>query len=77
MLRRAAKRAGVEERVNPHSFRHAFGVSYVIAGGGIRDLQQIMGHAQVTTTEMYTHLTEDQLAGMHAKFSPMANLRKR
>ena len=77
MIRRVAVRARVEDRVNPHSFRHAFGVNYLVAGGGIRDLQQIMGHAQVTTTEVYTHLTEDRLAEMHAKFSPMSTLRRR
>jgi len=70
ILKRSAIRASVTDRVNPHGFRHGFGVGYVMRGGDIRSLQQIMGHAAVTTTEMYTHMTEDQLASMHTKFSP-------
>lgn len=70
MLVRIGNRAGIKRRVNPHSFRHGFGVGYLVRGGDIRSLQQMMGHSQLKTTEGYTHLSEENLAAMHAKFSP-------
>ncbi len=50
MLRRLAKRAGVEERVNPHAFRHGFAREYLKNGGDLASVSNLLGHSQITLT---------------------------
>ncbi len=60
-LQTAAKKAGISKRVHPHLFRHSFGAALVNSGADIRVIQELFGHAELTTTQLYT-----QVAG-HAK----------
>lgn len=75
-LRYLARRAGVTGRVNPHSFRHAFAREYILAGGDLATLSRLLGHRQVSTTVgYYTLFTNDEIASMHEKYSPMNRLK--
>jgi len=66
ILRRLGKEAGVSGPVNPHSFRHRFGVNFMLAGGDSGVLQQIMGHSDVETTiSRYGQFDDRQLAAAH------------
>lgn len=75
IIRAIARRAGVEGRVNPHSFRHAFAREYILNGGDLATLSRLMGHRQVSTTVgFYAVFTNDELAQRHEQFSPMKEL---
>lgn len=75
IIRGMAVEAGVEGRVNPHSFRHAFAREYILNGGDLATLSRLMGHRQVSTTVgYYAIFTSDELARQHQQFSPMSRL---
>jgi len=67
-VREAAKRAGVTKRVTPHAFRHAFATHLLEAGYDIRTVQELLGHKNVRTTMIYTHVMN---AGPFAVHSPL------
>ena len=54
-LRKAVREAGIAKRLTAHSFRHGFATAYLLAGGNLRELQRLMGHADMETTERYLH----------------------
>lgn len=58
-------------KLGGHRLRHAFGKGYLVSGGDLRSLQQIMGHANITTTEKYAALTLDDTIKKHHQFSPL------
>jgi len=60
-LRVAVKRAGVPKRVTAHTFRHGFATCYLLAGGNMRELQRLMGHRHMETTEIYLHCLPVQM----------------
>ncbi|MFQ6048929.1 MAG: tyrosine recombinase, partial [Phycisphaerae bacterium] len=67
---RSARRAGIQARVSPHTLRHCFG-SHLLAGGAdLRIVQELLGHASVTTTQIYTHVDRQRLRSIHARFHP-------
>lgn len=68
ILHWACKRAGIERRINPHLFRHAFGVHMTAAGVGLRALQEIMGHSTPVVTERYTQVVAETLLKEMEKF---------
>jgi integrase/recombinase XerD len=75
IIRKLANEAGVEGRVNPHSFRHAFAREYILNGGDLATLSRLMGHRQVSTTVgYYAIFTNDELAQQHQQFSPMSRM---
>jgi|LGOV01.1.fsa_nt_gb site-specific recombinase XerD len=65
----ASKRAGITRHINPHLFRHAFGVHTTESGVNLRQLQQVMGHSSSTTTELYSRLAAEALKKELGKFS--------
>lgn len=66
------RRAGIRApKLGPHRIRHAFGKGYVVNGGDTLSLQQIMGHASITTTEKYAALTLNDTIEKHHRFSPL------
>ena len=76
ILKRLKKRAGVNGRVNPHSFRHGFARQYLANGGDLATLSQIMGHSDVSVTVgSYAIFKDRELAAMHKKYSPMREKR--
>ena len=75
MLRRRQKEAGVSGPCNPHAFRHGFAVAYLDNGGSIHNLQRLMGHATLRSTEVYLQSTDKRVRADHAKASPGDHLR--
>jgi site-specific recombinase XerD len=63
-----AKKAGIAKRVHPHQLRHSFATDLLVNGADIRSVQELLGHANISTTQVYTHLTNKELREVHAAF---------
>ncbi|WP_418407853.1 site-specific tyrosine recombinase XerD [Alistipes sp.] len=61
ILKRAVQRAGIDKRISPHTFRHSFATHLLEGGASIRQVQEMLGHESILTTEIYTHLDSDHL----------------
>lgn len=63
-----ARNAGIAERVHPHELRHSFATDLLVNGADLRSVQELLGHANVATTQVYTHLTNKELKEVHRSF---------
>ncbi|MFH0806658.1 MAG: site-specific tyrosine recombinase/integron integrase [Candidatus Brennerbacteria bacterium] len=63
-----ARKAGIAERVHPHELRHSFATDLLVNGADLRSVQELLGHANVATTQIYTHLTNKELREVHKSF---------
>ena len=72
VLRSAADRAGLTARVSPHTLRHSFATHLLDGGADVRVVQELLGHASVTTTQVYTLVTVDRLREVYATAHPRA-----
>jgi integrase/recombinase XerD len=70
MLKRSVVTAGIRKNVSPHTFRHSFATHLIESGADLRAVQEMLGHAQITTTEIYTHLDGRFLKDQVSKFHP-------
>lgn len=68
MVREVSARAGVVKRVTPHIIRHTFATELLRAGADIRAVQELLGHRSITTTQIYTHMTDRRLREVHEKY---------
>lgn len=68
IVKKYAGLAGIMHKVTPHTFRHSFATDLLQNGADIRSVQSLLGHASITTTQIYTHVTNTQLRDIHKKF---------
>jgi len=68
MIRKTGRLAGLNKKVTPHTLRHSFATGLLNAGADIRSVQEMLGHASIQTTQIYTHVTNKQLREVHKKF---------
>lgn len=70
IVKAAARRAGLTRRVYPHVLRHSFATHLVEGGADVRYVQEMLGHASIATTQVYTHVDRSRLKGIHSRFHP-------
>lgn len=68
MIKTYAAKAGITKKVTPHVLRHSFATDLLSNGADIRSVQQLLGHASINTTQIYTHVTDTHLKEIHKKF---------
>lgn len=68
LVQKYAKIAGITKNVSPHTLRHTFATDLLIAGADIRSVQSLLGHSNISTTQVYTHVTDQHLREIHQKY---------
>ena len=72
IIRQYARRAGIDRPVSPHTLRHSFASHLLANGAPLRVIQEMLGHADIATTQVYTHVDQGRLQSVHAKYHPRA-----
>jgi site-specific recombinase XerD len=76
LVERYAKAAGLTKKVTPHTMRHSYATDLLMNGADIRSVQSMLGHSSITTTQIYTHITNQQLHDVHKAFHGRSRKKK-